>query len=139
MSDTSSINGISGSNIDYSVLFKNTKKKSDQDLFSEILSSLMAPPPPPPPMDLEKLSDLISASTSISDTDKDKILSLIEKISQYKKDNDVDSILSSIRAGTELTSDQKKILDTLKTYQDQLGTYLKEVLDKNLDSESSTS
>jgi len=134
----SSINNISnnpGFMIDYSALLSDdSKKKSEKDEFSEILSSLMTPPPPPPPakhppMDLEKLSEVISSSTSISDSDKEKILSLIETISKYAEDNDIDSVFASLRSGAALTDDQKKVLDTLKSYQDQLVAYLKDSMD----------
>lgn len=133
----SSINNISnnpGFMIDYSALLSDdSKKKSEKDEFSEILSSLMTPPPPPPaknpPMDLEKLSEVISSSASISDSDKEKILSLIETISKYAEDNDIDSVFASLRSGAALTDDQKKVLDTLKSYQDQLVAYLKDSMD----------
>ncbi len=134
----SSINNISNNPnfmIDYSALLSDdSKKKSEKDEFSEILSSLMTPPPPPPPaknppMDLEKLSEAISSSASISDSDKEEILSLIETISKYAEDNDIDSLFASLRSGAALTDDQKKVLDTLKSYQDQLVAYLKDSMD----------
>ena len=134
----SGINNISNNPnfmIDYSALLSDdSKKKSEKDEFSEILSSLMTPPPPPPPaknppMDLEKLSEVISSSASISDSDKEEILSLIETISKYAEDNDIDSLFASLRSGAALTDDQKKVLDTLKSYQDQLVAYLKDSMD----------
>ena len=144
MTEVSSIGSTSGYTYDYNLGELSGKdKNNDEKKFQDMLSAILTPPPPPPPhdhhMDLSKLSELISSSTSISYTDKSKILSLIEKISQYKKDNDADSILASIRSGKELTADQKKILDTLKTYQNQLGTEIKEVLGKNTGSQSATS
>lgn len=138
MSDISNISGISNSKIDFSSLLSDeTKKKTGQDLFSEILSSLMAPPPPPPPkdqpMDLEKLSEIISSSKSISDTDKKELLSLIDKIVQYTEDNDLQSIFASMYSRKELTEDQKKILDTLKAYQGQLAECLRDIFENEND------
>lgn len=113
------INGIypgQNYNVDLSALLSD-KSTEEKDQFSKILSSLMAPPPPPPPpqnqngpMDtekLKKLSELISSSTSMSDSEKEEILALIEEMASYIEENDLGAIFTSMQPRRELTDEPR--------------------------------
>jgi len=138
MSEINGINPVQNYNIDFSALLSNSSEDKNED-FAGILSSLIAPPPPPPPpgqnkgpMDLEKLDKLaqaISSSSSISDSEKEEILAVIEEMTEYINDNNVESILASFQPRKELTDEQKKVLDTLRTYQEKLSELLREVFE----------